>query len=48
MIFIWFYKGFYIQELNTTLNDFIIVLAVFNQISIEFHSMSTDFKRNLI
>ena len=40
----WFYKGFYIQELNATLNDFITVLAVFN--SLEFHPVSIDVKRN--
>ena len=34
------------QQLNATLNDFVAVLAVFNSISIAFHSMSADFKRN--
>ena len=32
----WFYKGFYIQELNATLDDFITVLAVFNQSPLNF------------
>ena len=29
-IFIWFYKGLYIQELNANLDDFITIFAVLN------------------